>query len=160
MSIKSRKLGFLTCSASYFSTLWRILSIADVSAPVRASIFLEFAAIYSNTAIQRLATIISTVTMAEKISPPTSYTSFIAAWLAPPPIQLPAIVVIPRQTASGPAPPIISGNTAETSSKAIGPPMTIPKVPVKNRIRALEPRPKTALTSRLKVSKTIQAGNR
>ena len=36
-------------------------------------------------------------------------TTCMAAWLAPPPIQLPATVLRPRHSASGPSTPIISG---------------------------------------------------
>src|SRR3546814_8549964 len=46
----------------------------------------------------------------------TSKTSFIAAWFAPPPIQLPAMVVIPRQvspaTVSGWIRPIAANDTS------------------------------------------------
>jgi hypothetical protein len=51
--------------------------------------------------------------------------------LAPPPIQLPAKVARPRHIASGPAPPTVSGDTAEISKIAKGPPIIIPTVPVK-----------------------------
>ena len=54
-----------------------------------------------------------------------------AAWLAPPPIQLPAMVESPLQIASKSLPPTVSGEKIATISMAIGPPITIPKVPVK-----------------------------
>jgi len=60
-----------------------------------------------------------------------------AAWLAPPPIQLPAIVVNPRHTASKPAPPTVSGENIDTIRIAMGPPMMMPTVPV--YLRSLRP---------------------
>ena len=52
--------------------------------------------------------------------------------MAPPPIQLPATVVNPRQTASGPAPPTRSGAKNAVIRIARGPPRIIPAVAVKN----------------------------
>jgi hypothetical protein len=48
----------------------------------------------------------------------------------------------------------------ETINMATGPPMMIPAVPVKNMIRALEPRLAIALRSMLKVIKIKAAGKR
>ena len=90
-------------------------------------------------AIHTLAQITSTAIICEKRVSPTSKTSFIAVWLAPPPIQLPATVVRPLQTASGPDPPTVSGLTVPTIISAKGPPTMMPKVPVKNMITALLP---------------------
>ena len=148
------------CSAWYFSTRCFKSSMALVSAPVAASIFLWLAAISNKTAIQILATMTSTVTITEKISPPTSNISFIEAWFAPPPIQLPATVVMPRHTASGPCPPTIVGSTALTTNIARGPPITIPSVPTKNIISALGPKFKIAFKSMLIVKSIKQAGNK
>ena len=63
--------------------------------------------------------------------------SNIAAWLAPPPIQLPASVERPLHIASGPAPLKSSGKKLDNINIAIGPPIIIPIVPVKNIINAL-----------------------
>src|SRR5690606_27611466 len=90
----------------------------------------------------------------------SSYTSFIAAWFAPPPIQLPATVVMPRQTASGPAPSNTSGNSRLTISNAIGPPMTTPRVPVRNKISSLGPSRRIDFKSKLKVNNTKHAGSK
>ena len=46
------------------------------------------------------------------------------------------------------------------SKIAIGPPMTMPNVPVKNIIRAFQPKLNTALRSMLKVISTKAAGNK
>ena len=46
--------------------------------------------------------------------------------MAPPPIQLPASVARPLQTASKPAPPTVSGEKVEIIKIAIGPPIIIP----------------------------------
>ena len=83
-----------------------------------------------------------------------------AVWFAPPPIQLPAKVDNPLQTASKSAPPTVSGETREINKIAIGPPMIIPIVPVKNMINAFEPRLKIAFKSILKVIKTKAAGSK
>ena len=83
-----------------------------------------------------------------------------AVWLAPPPIQLPARVESPLHTASKSAPPTVSGETIEIKSIAIGPPMIIPTVPVKNIIKALEPKLNMAFKSILSVIKTKAAGNK
>ena len=80
--------------------------------------------------------------------------------MAPPPIQLPARVDNPLQTASGPAPPTVSGEIAEINKIAIGPPIIIPIVPVKNIARAFHPSPKTAFKSMLNVIKTKAAGSK
>ena len=66
----------------------------------------------------------------------------------------------PRQTASGPTPPTVSGEIQDTVKRAKGPPIITLNVAVKNIISALGPRPKTALRSMLRVSKTSEAGSR
>ena len=83
-----------------------------------------------------------------------------AVWLAPPPIQLPAKVESPLQTASGPTPPTVSGETKEINKMAIGPPIIMPNVPVKNMINAFHPKLTTPFKSMLKVINTKAAGNR
>ena len=91
---------------------------------------------------------------------PTLNISFIATWFAPPPIQLPATVVSPRQTASGPTPPTTSGAKVDTIKIAMGPPMMIPTVPVKNMIIAFGPNFLISGKSILMVSKTKLVGNK
>ena len=91
---------------------------------------------------------------------PTSKTSFMAVWFALPPIQLPATVVIPRHTASGPAPPTVSGLNALTARMASGPPATMPMVPVAKRVSAFGPSLSTDGRSTERVSMTRQAGSR
>ena len=91
---------------------------------------------------------------------PTLKTSFIAAWLAPPPIQLPATVVNPRQTCSTPALLIIEGEINETTIMEIGPPKIIPKVPVKNITIALDPNFLISGISMLIVSRAKLVGNK
>ena len=79
--------------------------------------------------------------------------------MAEPPIQLPATVAMPRQMASGPA-PSRSGATQLVSSRATGPPIITPMVPVANMISALGPRPITAGRSAETVRRTSAAGSR
>ena len=98
--------------------------------------------------------------MAENKPSPTLNISFIAAWFAPPPIQLPATVVRPRHTASGPAPPTISGAKTDTTIIARGPPMIIPAVPVKNMTNALGPNFIILGRSILIVNSTKLVGNK
>ena len=83
-----------------------------------------------------------------------------AAWLAPPPIQLPATVVNPLQISSGPVPANQSGFKLETIINAMGPPIIIPTVAVKNIINAFEPKFMIPLKSMLKHSKTKLAGSK
>ena len=86
--------------------------------------------------------------------------SYIEAWFAPPPIQLPAKVVMPLQIASGPCPPTASGDIAAIVIKASGPPIITPTVPVKNIISAFGPSLKTSFKSILNVSKIKLAGRK
>ena len=65
--------------------------------------------------------------------------SFIAVWLAPPPIQLPAMVDKPRHSSDG-STAIKPGATEETSSSATGPPRMMPRVAAKNMMSALGPK--------------------
>ena len=97
---------------------------------------------------------------AEKIPSPTSNTSFMATWFAPPPIHDPASVDMPRHTASGPSPPTVSGDTIPTTNMANGPPSTMLSVAVRNITSARGPRPKTPLRSMLRVSRIRLAGSR
>ena len=83
-----------------------------------------------------------------------------AVWFAPPPIQLPAKVESPLQTASKSAPPTVSGEKIEINKIAKGPPIITPTVPVKNIISALEPKLNIAFKSMLSVIKTKAAGNK
>ena len=83
-----------------------------------------------------------------------------AVWFAPPPIQLPASVERPLQTASKSAPPTVSGEKIEINKIAIGPPIIIPTVPVKNIIKALDPKLNMAFKSMLSVIKTKAAGSK
>src|SRR5690606_5695792 len=83
-----------------------------------------------------------------------------AIWLAPPPIQLPASVESPRQTASAPTPPTVSGEMVPTIKTAIGPPMITPTVPAKNIINAFGPKLKRPLRLILKVINTSAAGSK
>ena len=55
-------------------------------------------------------------------------TSFIAAWLAPPPIQLPVSVVMPRQV----SPATVSGCTRPITLNDTTAPSITPRVPVRN----------------------------
>ena len=111
-------------------------------------------------AIQRFAQRTSTATIWLKRASLTSKTSFMAVWLAPPPIQLPATVVRPRQTASGPPPPTVSGLTAPTAMSATGPPTMIPTVPVRNMAMAFHPSRMMAGRSTERVRRTSVAGRR
>ena len=123
------------------------------------SISLDLATPMRRNAIHSSATSTSTVTMALKISSLTSNTSFIAAWFAPPPIQEPAIVVIPRHISSGLA-PTMSGATALKNKILSGPPIITPTVPVKNMINAFGPNLTTSLKSMLSVKRINAAGSR
>ena len=99
------------------------------------------------------------MTIFENNSPSTLKISFIAVWLAPPPIQLPAIVVIPLANSSG----FIKtkfGNKFFTIIIAIGPPIIIPTVPVKNIINAFEPSLLISFKSTLKVRRTNDVGSK
>jgi len=84
-----------------------------------------------------------------------AYTSFVYAIKL-----LPATVVMPRHTASGPAPPMMSGLIALTSMMAIGPPSMMLTVPVRNSTTALYPSRTIAGRSIDRVSSTRQAGSR
>ena len=88
------------------------------------------------------------------------YISNMAAWFAPPPIQLPASVESPLHTASKSAPPTVSGENIEINKIAKGPPIIMPIVTVKNMINAVEPRLKTAFKSILYVNNTNEAGKK
>ncbi len=83
-----------------------------------------------------------------------------AVWLAPPPIQEPATVVMPRHTASGPSTPSMSGKIALMISSAIGPPIKMPTVPVRNMITAFLPSLAMAPRSMLRVRNTRHVGSR
>ena len=135
-------------------------SSAEVSAPRRRSIRGASPAMNSSAAIQTLATSTSTATIAENTSSPTSKTSFMAAWLAPPPIQLPATVANPRQMASGPTPPTVSGLMKENTRIANGPPSTMLTVAVANMISACGPSRMMPGMSMLSVRSTSVAGSK
>src|SRR3546814_17549610 len=70
----------------------------------------------------------------------TANTSFIAAWLAAPPIQLPAIVVMPRQVPPAP----VDGWIKPTAAHATTAPRLTPTAPLSNMLTALVPRLTTA----------------
>src|SRR3546814_2115981 len=78
---------------------------------------------------------------------------YMACCMASQPIQLPATVESPLHTASGPAPPTVSGEKTDTSSTASGPPMIIPTVPVMNIRPALRRSFHISLRSRLRVNR-------
>ena len=80
--------------------------------------------------------------------------------LAPPPIQDPATVASPLQTASGPCPPTVSGLMNEKMKTAKGPPRMMLIVPVKNMISALGPSLRIPCRSMLSVSNTKVAGSK
>ena len=113
----------------------------------------------SKIANQRLAQSISTATIFEKITESTLKTSIIAAWFAPPPIQLPAIVVIPYAN-NDKSISTIEGKKYFTTKIEIGPPNNIPRVPEKNIINALEPSLEISLKSTLRVNKTKEHGSK
>src|SRR5690554_6892825 len=135
-------------------------SIAELSALNHLSMALDLPIPIKIIAIQILATTISTKTILPYSDWLYSKISSIAVWLAPPPIQLPARVERPLQTASGPTPPTVSGDTMEINKIAMGPPITIPKVPVRNMTKAFQPKLNTAFKSMLKVISTNAAGNK
>ena len=115
ITIISVKLGiravFLLNSCIWFFKVFT----AEESALKNLSILSDLATPNNKKNIHTSATIMSTVIIMEYILPeirffsPSLNISNIAAWLAPPPIQLPAIVVIPRHTSFGDAPPTTSG---------------------------------------------------
>ncbi len=83
-------------------------------------------------------------------------TSFIAAWLAPPPIQLPATAVKPRHA----SPSTVSGLMKLQITIASGPPISTPSVPVKNMMSAFGPSRTIAGMSMARVSRISVAGSR
>ena len=83
-------------------------------------------------------------------------TSFMAAWLAAPPIQLPAMAVMPRHISGSTA----AGAIAFHSNSAMGPPITTVSDAVKNMISAFGPRRSVAGRSMASVSSTSVAGSR
>ena len=83
-----------------------------------------------------------------------------AAWLAPPPIQAPAVVVMPRQMAFGPSGFSSDGSNAPMIASATGAPTMMPVVPVRNRMMALGPSRAIALRSQARVSSTSAIGSR
>ena len=80
--------------------------------------------------------------------------------MAPPPIQLPAIVVKPLQTKSASNPSIKLGNVYDIRIIENGPPIIIPNVPLKNITIAFGPNFIISGKSILMVSKTKLAGNK
>ena len=70
------------------------------------------------------------------------------------------MVASPLQIASKSFPPTVSGEKIDTKRMAIGPPITIPNVPVKNIMSAFLPKLAMAFKSILKVISTKAAGNR
>ncbi len=93
------------CCAWYASIRCLRSSIALTSARVQRSKVAARGARNSSTAIHRLAISTSTATNWPNIVASTPKTSFMAAWLAPPPIQLPATVAMPRHV----SPATVSG---------------------------------------------------
>jgi hypothetical protein len=83
-------------------------------------------------------------------------TSFIAAWFAAPPIQLPAIAVMPRHSSPSTDP----GAMACQSINAMGPPMTTLSAAAKNMMSAFGPSRSVAGKSIASVSRTNVAGSR
>src|SRR5690606_24797809 len=79
--------------------------------------------------------------------------------LAPPPIQLPAIVENPLHISSSPKFKI-SGKAEAVRKYATGPPIITPKVPAKNIITDLPPSLRRPGISIPMVNKTRQAGNK
>ena len=102
----------------------------------------------------------SRATMAENRSGLGLNISYIAAWLAPPPIQVPATVLNPLQTSSAPSPPTISGANNEIKKTAAGPPSIILIEAVINIKPAFFLNFHISLKSRLKVNNTRLAGKR
>ncbi|CAI8254995.1 MAG: Uncharacterised protein [Bacteroidetes bacterium MED-G17] len=80
--------------------------------------------------------------------------------MAPPPIQLPAKVLNPRQSARSPVVSTVCGKRMEKIPIAKGPPMIIPKVPVKNMTNGFQPNLTSPLKSILSVIRNNAAGNR
>ena len=83
-----------------------------------------------------------------------------AVWLAPPPIQLPARVASPLHAASKSKPPTVSGEKRAVMRIAIGPPIIMPTVAVKNMINALGPSRTIPFKSVLRVIKINEAGKK
>ena len=160
MMVTSASWGTWATCFLKFSTLSRTSLMALLSACSHLSIFSCRPAPNNKIASHKLENTISTGNTAVKRLSLTLNTSFMAVWLAPPPIQLPAMVVSPRQTASGPWPPTTSGAKNDTSKMASGPPMMIPADPVRNMIRAFGPRCRMDFMSMLRVNRTRLAGSR
>ena len=111
-----------------------------VSAPIHRSIFAARGIRNSRNAIHTFATRMSTATNWPNSVESTANTSFIAAWLAPPPIQLPASVAMPLQV----SPATVSGwMTPRAVNDTTAPSMT-PTVPVRNMMMAFGPRRRIA----------------
>ena len=87
----------------------------------------------------------------------TPNSSFIAAWLAAPPIQLPATAENPRHNVSSRN---ISGDTHLAIPKLMGPLITIAILAAKNMAIAFQPNPSILGTSMDKVINSKLAGSR
>ncbi|MNV20140.1 hypothetical protein D3C71_1110290 [compost metagenome] len=105
MTIKSVRLGLRELLASYSAMRRFMSSMAEVSAPLLASMACERPANHSSTAIHRLAQATSTTANWPKVVASTLKVSRMAAMLAPPPIQLPANAAMPAQV----SPATVSG---------------------------------------------------
>ncbi len=106
-----------------------------VSAPIQRSIFAARGIRNRRNAIHTFATRMSTATNWPNRVESTAKTSFIAAWLAPPPIQLPASVAMPLQV----SPATVSGWMMPSARKDTMAPSITPAVPVRNMMIALGP---------------------
>ena len=152
----SVRVGIRACSAWYCSMLSRRRLSAVRSAPVQRSNTWARLARNSSTAVHRLPTRTSTATNWPNMVASTSNTSRMAAWLAPPPIQEPATVVIPRQV----SPAMVSGWITRIASKATRAPSMTPTVPVRNMMTAFGPSRTMALKSIATHSSTSELGRR
>ena len=114
ITMRSEKEGILAILAEYFSTLSFNASTAELSALSHLSISFVLSAPYNRNGIQRLATKTSTISIIENCLSKVPEISFSAAWLAPPPIQLPATVDSPLHIAPGESPPNTSGVNCPT----------------------------------------------
>ncbi|TWH05877.1 hypothetical protein L613_005100000110 [Pseudoxanthomonas taiwanensis J19] len=129
--------------------------MAEVSAPLRASMLAARPARNSSTAIQLLAMATSTTANWPNRVASTWYTSRIATMLAPPPIQLPASAAMPFHT----SPATTSGQNHWNSWKATIAPRNRPKVAAQNTNSSRGPSLSTPFRSMVMVSRTRATGS-
>ena len=128
-----------------------------VSARKNLSILSLCLAITNSASSHKEALVVSTKIIIPNRSSLTPNNSFMAAWLAAPPIQLPATAEKPRHKVSSIN---ISGEIHLAIPRLIGPLMMIAILAAKNIAMAFQPRPNIFGTSIDKVISSKLAGNR